>query len=271
MKCIICGGKTQFYFNKKWEFPYISMLKEADFHKCDDCGFTFSKTLFDMPHSDWVKLNEAFHLYIENPVNAKQQNQPPYLEQASMLNLLIKNNIINSQSMVDFGGGMGTIAKVLKKYFDIKLQVYDPYIKADDNKEVEYVSLDANQKKKVVFNSALFEHIIKRADIDEIDSYVDNDGVLIIHTLVCENVPKDPNWFYIVPPVHSALYTNKSMDVLMNQLGYVSSLYCPSSKCWILFKKQPTSLLEKVELINQELQTSYFVYKKGFVDYWKGF
>lgn len=271
MKCIICNNETNFYFKKQWELPFSKFLEEADYYKCSNCGFTFSKTLFEMNKNDWELLNTGFHYYIENPERKRQGNQPPYLEQATMLKLLIDNKIIDENEIVDFGGGMGTLAKILQKYFRISLPIYDPYVRANGNENLVYITNEKMTKKKVVMNSALFEHITKREDIEIINSIVDDDGVLIIHTVVCENIPKDPNWFYIAPPVHSALHTNKSMNILMKQLEYSSSLYCPTSKCWILFRKEPNELQEKIKLINRELQKEYLFYKKGFVDYWKGF
>jgi hypothetical protein len=89
--------------------------------------------------------------------------------------------------------------------------------------------------------------------------------------VVCENIPDDPNWFYFKPPVHSAFHTNKSMGILMEQWNYMSSLYCPSAKTWILFKKEPIDLYGFMDRINRDFQTDYLYYKKGFVDYWKGF
>jgi len=271
MKCIICNSETSFYFNKKWELPFKKFLEEADFYKCPKCGFTFSKTVFDMDSTTWQTLNFNFHSYIEDLANPKQGNQPPYLEQALMLKLLIKNQIIDSKSIIDYGGGMGSMSKVLKKYFEVELPIYDPYIQSAESNGIIYLEKENIGKKKVVFNSALFEHITKRDDIEQINRNVADDGVLIIHTVICERIPKDPNWFYIVPPVHSALHTNKSMSILMKQFGYISSLYCPSSKCWVLFKKEPAELSKKIALINKELQKDYLYYKKRFVDYWKGF
>lgn len=271
MNCIICNNETNFYFLKQWELPFKEFLKEAEYYRCTNCGFTFSKTLFEMDVNEWVELNTKFHHLIETPGRKRQGNQPPYLEQAAMLKLLIENQIIEKESMIDFGGGMGTLAKIIQRYFDFSLPVYDPYVHDKENNDVVYIKNEDLIKKKVVFNSALFEHITKREDIELIDSLVDDDGVLIVHTVVCENIPKDPNWFYIVPPVHSALHTNKSMNILMEQLGYISSIYCPTAKCWVLFRKEPNELLRKVESINRELQKDFFIYKNGFVDYWKGF
>jgi hypothetical protein len=117
----------------------------------------------------------------------------------------------------------------------------------------------------------MFEHVLQREDLDYVNKIVDNDGCLIIHTVVCENIPKDPNWFYLRPPVHTAFHTNKSMNILMDQWGYKSSIYCPQSKCWILLREHVAEVLAKVSSINKELQNTWFIAKEGFVDYWKGF
>lgn len=269
MKCIICNGHTAFYFKKKWELPFKVFLDEAEFYKCDNCGFTYSKTLFEMEQSKWELLNQQFHTHIENPQNLKQGNQPPYIEQATMLNLLKINKIIDTKSIIDYGGGLGTIEKILQKYFNMNMPIHDPFMQ--NNMEQDLIYLNESGIYKTVYCSALFEHIIKRDTIETINNFVADDGVLILHTVICENIPKDPNWFYINPPVHSALHTNKSMSILMEQLNYVSSLYCPTSKCWVLYKKEPSDLLKGVSQINAELQNDYIYYKKGFVDYWKGF
>jgi hypothetical protein len=270
MNCIICNNLMQYYFSKNWEMPFKVLLESADFYRCENCGFTISKTVYDLNVKDWEILNFKFHNYIENLNNPKQANQPPYIEQALMLNILIRNNIINGNHMVDYGAGIGTLSKLLNFYFDIQLSVFDPYIKNESN-DVKYLKINEIGKRMVVFCSAIFEHITKREHLDEINSYVKDDGVLIIHTVVCENIPNDSNWFYINPPVHSSLHTNKSMTILMKQYNYVSSIYCPSSKCWILFKKESKGLNKRIKEVNKQFQTEYLVYKKGFMDYWKGF
>lgn len=100
---------------------------------------------------------------------------------------------------------------------------------------------------------------------------VDDSGVLIVHTVVCENIPKDPNWFYLDTPVHTAFHTNKSMQILMDQWGYNSSIYSPKSKAWVLLKDDVKNFDETLTLINSELQNDWFFWKKGFLDFWKGF
>ena len=90
----------------------------------------------------------------------------------------------------------------------------------------------------------------------------------------CENIPRDPDWFYLAPMVHTAFHTNRSMALLMQQWGYAASLYSPAAKCWFLFKARHPALprLEAVvAAVNRELRTPFFIHKNGFVDYWKGF
>ena len=251
--------------------PYGFMMKDfgpVDYYKCSDCGFTISKTHVEMNQDDWMTLNNDFHHFLEN--NDVSTNQPPYIEQAVMLNLLEKNNVIDLNKALDFAGGYGTLSKTLKKYFNLDLLVYDPYVQEESN-QVHYISEEQLGKYDIVINSALFEHLFLRESFDKINDLVSDNGFMIIHTVVCENIPKDENWFYFEPPVHCAFHTNRSMSILMKQWNYSASVYCPSAKCWMLIKKDTSEIRERIELINSELQTNYLIYKNDFVDYWKGF
>ncbi len=262
-ECFICCHQIQFYFRKQFnEFG----LDNVDYYKCTNCGFVFSKTHNEMDYNKWEKINIAFHEKIENPNTINSTNQPPYLHQAVMLNTLLKNDIITLDNCLDWGSGYGTLSKVLAKYFGININNYDKYMSPQQNclssREI------AEKKFMTVINSAVFEHVTHRRFLDEINSYVSDEGCLIFHTVVCEKIPKDPNWFYLLP-VHCAFHTNKSMGVLMEQWGYSSSLYCPTAKMWVLYKKKPKNIESIVKAINTEFQNDYLHYKLGFVDYWK--
>jgi len=242
-------------------------IEKIDYYKCSNCGLTFSKTHQEWDDITFERVNSAFHHHIEN--NTKG-SQPPYLEQGVMIKILTDSQIIDTSSILDFAGGYGTLSIVLKKYFDISLPVYDPYVQSNDFKN--YVEKKDLKTYKTIVTSALFEHILTREGLDEINALVDtNGGAMIIHTVICENVPKDQNWFYLEPPVHTTFHTNKSMSILMEQWGYKASIYSVSAKSWVLFKETSEEIKEKVEKINEEFQTEYLIYKEGFVDYWKGF
>ena len=195
-------------------------------------------------------------------------NQPPYIEQALMIKILNDNEIIKFNNNLDYGGGYGTLSTILKKYFNLELAIYDPYVQ--NNKEHEYISEDNLEKYDTVLSSALFEHLTSRNAFDEINNCVSEGGALMIHTRISGFIPKDPNWFYLNPPVHCAFHTNKSMEILMKQWNYESSIYCLAARCWVLLKKDSQYIESKVKKINKELQNDYLFYKKGFVDFWPG-
>lgn len=246
------------------------MLPFSEYFKCINCGFTFSPTVFEMSDVDFATLNIVFHEYIENPGPEKKGNQPPYVEQGLMLNILQKNNLIDLSNSLDFAGGYGTLNKILIKYFDLQpMKIFDPYMQ--DLNSGNYVAKQNLKKYSTVFNSAIFEHVRNRKTLNEINDCVSQNGVLIIHTVVCENIPKDPDWFYI-KPVHCAFHTNKSMSILMKQWDYEWSLYSPSAKTWVLFKNELNGENKIIDHINTEFQTDFFhANGNGFMDYWKGF
>lgn len=272
MKCVVCDSKMDYYFSKTYDKePFKTMMEEigeVEYYKCPNCSLTMSKTHKYLEQSKWEKLNYDFHHYLEN--NKTDINQPPYLEQALLINVLSKNGIINSDTMLDYAGGYGSLSKQLKKYFTIDLAVYDPYVQNDG--VIKYINKKDLTKYSTVINSALFEHIIDRKSFDDINSFVsESNGAMMIHTRISGDIEANPNWFYLEPPVHTTFHTNKSMEILMEQWEYKASIYCMAARSWILLKSDDEEIEMKVNSINQELQTEYLVYRKSFVDYWKGF
>jgi len=270
--CIICGGGMQPYIKKE---KFVSNLKKVNtkdllpiiYSCCDECGFLLSDTHAAMDEHAWVTLNNEFHHANENDErNELGFNQPPYLEQALMFELLASNGIIDDKHVLDYAAGYGTLSHLLEKYFQRKINNYDKYITTIQQ---NYLSNPSPKSWSVVINSAMFEHVLTRKDLDSVNDYVASEGALIIHTVVVEKVPKDPNWFYIDIPVHTAVHTNRSMSILMQQWGYQSSIYSPKSKSWALLKKPYAEIKPIVDKINGELQTPFLIAKEGFVDYWK--
>lgn len=218
MECLICNNNTSLPFLTKSNFlpEYRDMIKDIrkfEYYKCTNCGFTVSKTHLDMSMKDWVKLNDEFHHYIEN--NPAPINQPPYLEQAMIINLLSASGILQLEDAIDYAGGYGTLSKILKRFYGQTLPVFDPYITGNDE-TVSYVDKDNLSKYGTLFNSALFEHLRTRDLFEEINNLIKNDGCMILHTLICETIPADQNWFYLEPPVHCSFHTNKNMCIRIN-------------------------------------------------------
>ena len=247
----------------------LSGIGKVDYYKCRSCGFVLSKTHAEMESLKWEILNRNYHTYGESPDNIKEHNPPPYLEQAMFLKVLMNNSII-SGNILDWGSGYGTLAGIMDKYFNVKIKVYDKYMQRAESKGIDYIQQSglSHLTFDTVISSAVFEHIRNREDMEEINKCVADNGALVVHTVVCEEVPKDPDWFYL-GAVHCAFHTNKSMKLLMDQWGYKSSIYCPLAKSWVLFRENRTNINQLVKKINLEFQFQYLYYKNGFMDYWK--
>ncbi|MFC3912164.1 class I SAM-dependent methyltransferase [Pseudaeromonas sharmana] len=271
--CEICGGKTVFYFKKNYaSSPYSHLMcdwGDIEYIRCENCGFVLSLSHQQASRSAWEKLNHDYHHLIENCDGSFSiPNQPPYAMQAMMLQLLAVNGIISLANSLDYAGGYGRLSLLLSKYYDVRLPVYDPFVTSNDAhnfyfNDIQGMSFDT------VFNSAMFEHVRSREELEHVNELINPNGTLLIHTVVTEIVPKDPDWFYLAPPVHSAFHTNKSMSILMTQWGFNASIYSPLSKTWCLLRLHDKTIEQRVNLINHELQSNFLIYKDGFVDYWK--
>jgi hypothetical protein len=274
MNCIVCGGVGRAYFNKAYTEPpfdeYMRSIGPVQYERCDACGFVFSRTHRELDLRTWQTLNERFHCHIHSLPPGTHGNQPPYAEQAMMLRLLSSNGLIDGSDMLDYAAGFGTLSRLLQRYFGMDLPLHDPYVKSAG--AGRYVGSEDLRQYGTVVNSAMFEHVRDRDDLDRVHALVRPvDGCMVVHTVVCERVPADPDWFYLRAPVHTAFHTNRSMQLLMDQWGYAGSFYCVPAKCWVLLQVLPDDIDDKVRALNDELQANWFHFKRGFVDYWKGF
>jgi hypothetical protein len=262
MKCIICSGATRYYFTKRFA---LYGLGDVRYSRCQDCGFVASQTHFEMSDGEWAALNQAFHsdsnAREDNPYNRNQR----YFNQALMLHLMVRGNMIPRDEWLDWGSGPGRLSIQLQAHFGLKLSNFDRYM----TPLLHALPAEAlvQRRYSVVVNTAVFEHVRSRDTLDEIESYVARDGQLAVHTLVRGDIPADPDWMYLLP-VHCAFHTNRSMELLMQQWGYTCSVYNEHSKMWIMFKKAPEDVKKGADQLNAVLGWEYLHYKERFMDYW---
>jgi len=266
MECFICNNQMEFFLEKNFDSKYN--LDKVIYLKCVNCGFVSSKTHYEMSLSEWENLNEIYHSnYQGKNFNQDDPNWITRLEsQAHIINFLYKNNFLsNNNPWLDWGCGDGKLSDILLEK-DLHLLNFDPYM----NKDKNYLSeSDLNKNKfDFVINTSVFEHVRDIETLNNIENLVSNNGVFGIHTLVCEEIPKDPNWFYLLP-VHCSFYTNKSMQILFEKWKYQSSIYNVESKLWLWFKDDNKFIQDATNNINSFLENKLLYYKKGFMDYWK--
>jgi hypothetical protein len=252
----------EFFFEKSFNNFNLDVV---DYWKCIHCGFVYSRKHLQMDDISWRALNKYWHQENNNQKESPFHRHERHFSQAVLIFILYKAGLIQKGKWLDWGCGDGGVALQLYKHFDMSLNCYDPFIKSKINQisDIELIP----RSNSLVVNTAVFEHLRARDEVDAIESFVSEDGCFAIHTLVQGEIPKDPDWMYLLP-VHSIFFTNFSMQLLMQQWGYSCSIYNPIAKMWVLFRGKAENIREKIECLNSTLGWPAFHFKDGFMDYW---
>jgi SAM-dependent methyltransferase len=238
MRCIVCDGAMVPHFRKDFE-GHLG-LDVVHYERCVDCGLVVSRTHFELDDGAWSTLNEDFHAsYFGMDVNA---GDPRWLErlraQAEALAALHGAGLAaDGRPWLDWGAGDGKLSALLAER-GVTMQAYDRFIagqgflRADELREGAF---------GLVLTTSVLEHLRDRATLDEIHRLVAPDGVLALHTLVREEIPADPSWFYLFA-VHCTFFTNAAMRELAAQWGYDAALYHVPSRLWWLTHQETDPL-----------------------------
>jgi hypothetical protein len=266
MHCIICHAEARYYFSKHFDDFGIG---EVEYWRCNDCGFTLSKTHADMTSTHWERVNRLFHeAFFGRDVNALD---PRWLlrlgHQSRMLGDAVDIGLLSRRGRwLDYGCGDAKLADLAKREHNLTLLKYDEYLsmRVDYLKTAELVEGGYD----FVLTTSVFEHLAKREHFDRIEALVSDSGVMGIHTLVRDSIPNDPDWFYL-HPVHCAFHTNESMRRLLKQWGYVCSVYNVEAQLWLCFKGSSLAIESIVRKANQRPDMPKYLFEHGFVGYWK--
>lgn len=266
--CIVCNGPLSYFFEKNFCGQWS--LDKVEYWKCSCCGLTLARTIYEMSQQAWRALNDVYHtslFVLSSDAHAGQDPRRPmrlrdierFRAQVLVIGLLCQRGLLPRRfSWVDYGCGDGLLADSLTER-QMPTQKFDPYIQGEGFLTVK----ELEQQFSVVISTAVFEHVRKREDLDRIASLVAEDGVLALHTFVCEAIPKDPDWFYLLP-VHCTMFTNNSMQRLFDQWGFMASLYHVPSQMWFWFRKN----IDAVKSFMESTPTGFHA-REAFVDYWK--
>jgi 2-polyprenyl-3-methyl-5-hydroxy-6-metoxy-1,4-benzoquinol methylase len=235
-----------------------------------------------MPLKDWEALNDKYHssLFTITTKTSQAKNDNPEEDvrksmrmrglnrlklQADIIALLAGRGLLSrSLPWIDFGCGDGTLANLLmERGFPTKK--FDKYVFRKDKGYLTENDLDKYYD--LVINTGVFEHIRKKETLDEILGLVADKGVLALHVLVCESVPENPTWFYLLP-VHCTFFTNKSMQILFEQWDFSASIYHAPSRMWFWFKKTSYAIEQFMKYSERSFPEEFY-YKKAFLDFWK--
>lgn len=266
MNCLVCSGRMHPYFSKSFTERH---LENVDYCRCEHCGLCLSKTHVEMSPEAFSEVNGDFHGRYHHtdscPDDLRWKDR--LKEQADLIADLYGLGLLDrSKPWLDYACGDGYLSDRLAAGHRLELLKYDRY-EPDSQGYLDEKDL-VPRGFNLVVTTSVFEHLTRREYFDEINALVSDDGVMGLHTMVKEVVPKDPDWFYLLP-VHTTLHTNKSMEILFEQWGYRSSIYHVETRIWFWFKTEPERVEKIVRESNKRPGAPRYVYKKGFVDYWK--
>lgn len=277
MKCFVCNSNMKEYFHKKM------MLREGEDHEfvcCEKCGLVIDRTAYELDPAkridDICSIHSSYQGMDENPYD------PAWIgrieKQATLFaELFIEDIFCTDMKVVDYGCGDGK----LSKYFDMKyaklsedkepvkdapqILKYDKYMKPEG--DMSYLDDDhmIPGKFDVVVSCSMMEHFFGKKEVDEIFNLVSETGTFCMHTLICEEVPQDPDWFYLIVD-HVTIWTNRAMALLYRQYRFVGCAYNLEARMWFFFRnrEQFYKLKKRKNAID-----GTWIFSDDFVDYWK--
>ena len=201
--CMVCGSPSVPHASK--DFGGQWDLNIVDYSRCVRCGFVKSETHFAMSDEEWGRVNELCHSFYQG--SDSNPEDPRWLErmqaQSDLLARLWASGLAPAgKSWLDWAAGDGKLAEmaaaqgVTLKCFDAYMGL-ESYLKASDLHPRSF---------GLVLTTSVLEHLRSRDDLDAMESLVAEDGILAIHTLVTEEIPTDPSWFYYLGP-HVSFFT----------------------------------------------------------------
>lgn len=261
MNCFVCGGKMRPFMEKNFG---MENLDSCEYVRCENCGLVVAKTLYDMPRDVWQKLNRECHAAYQN--TDALDVDPNWLArlraQAEVLVQLVKCGVLEENSRaVDYGAGDGKLSAYLAEKISAPLLMkFDEFMARPNENylsptEITPASFD------FVITCSVFEHLLGAADVEKIFSLLKPDGTAALHTLICEGVPRDPNWFYLLP-VHATFWTNAAMKKIFRRYNFKACAYHVQARLWLFFRD-----VEKFSRLKNS--SGEFVFAEDFVDYWK--
>lgn len=260
MNCFVCGGEMVPFMEK---FFGMKNLDACEYVRCENCGLVIAKTLYEMPRSTWEALNRECHAAYQNTdtLDVDPNWLPRLKAQAEVLSELINFGVLDKNTRaVDYGAGDGKLsAFVSDKNW---LKKFDAYMsRPNENylRELTPASFD------FVITCSVFEHLLGAQDVEKIFALLKSNGTAALHTLICEEIPRDPNWFYL-QPVHCTFWTNAAMQKIFTQYKFKACAYHVEARLWFMFRD-----LEKFSRLKTCAEKIFgtWVFANDFVDYWK--
>ena len=265
MDCFVCGARMEPFLKKEF---HMERLGTCEYVKCSSCGMVVSKTHYEMGKGEWQALNHECHaMYQGSDSNVFDPHWVERLNlQARVLADCLREGILPAGCRaVDYGCGDGKLADLVNDLAgNPVLDKYDEYMGISREGYVQKQDLEGKAYDLVV-TCSVFEHLLGAQDVERIFSLLKPTGTFALHTMVCEEIPCDTDWFYYLP-VHCTFYTNEAMGRLFRTYGFRGCAYQVEARLWLFFRD--LERWHRLRDVSGSLPGTWEM-AEGFVDYWK--
>ena len=233
MHCFVCTAACHPFITKDFGPP----AGPVEYVCCPDCGCVFAETLLRWDDDRWAAWCLRYHgPRAGTETDPDDPHRLPRLQrQAQSLRQARRQGWLAPGPWLDYGSGDGHLADLLQISASgepgIRIDRFDRYLDAPHQLDETTVR---QRQYGVVLNTAMFEHVRQRAELDAIVARIRPGGALALHTLVRSEIPADPSWFYLLP-VHTVMFTNEGMHRLFAQWNLKSSAYDVPARLWYAF------------------------------------
>ena len=218
--CSICGGRCFLLdvvdFNKsceetKGKFLVLSGIP-VYYAICSQCGFCFTPALYAWTLDEFEK-----NIYNDDYVFV----DPDYIEtrpRAGAANLLsMFENLPPSIRHLDYGGGKGLLAKILRESNWNSIS-YDPFVDRD-------INIEQLGEVELITAYEVFEHVPDVQKLmSNLRSLLSSNGLVLFSTLASDEKIRPfrrLDWWYASPRNgHISLFSRKSLAILAQKNGF---------------------------------------------------
>jgi len=225
--CKVCSSQTIFHLTK--DFNGYCTLNLVVYVRCKTCGFVFSPTMYKLSEEEFMLVNASFHHLILTEADCSED--PNWLlrlkKQSIELFRLFEAGIIRSElPWLDYACGNGRLIRHLQDLGFSNIVGYEPYMKDTILPEVPTIADKDLQPGRFdcVISTSFLEHVRDLAVIERMSKLVSSKGAFIFHTYVDEQIPADPNWFYLLP-THCSFFTDGALAILFERHGFKSATH----------------------------------------------
>lgn len=220
LSCSVCGGACSLLdvvdFNKscieaRGKFLSLSGIP-VYYALCSKCGFCFAPELMTWGAEKFKEriYNDEYVLVDPDYISVRPLDRAKYL-------LSTFGNRMHSVKHLDYGGGNGLLAKLLRQS-NWQSVSYDPFV--DKNASIEKLG-----KFDLITAFEIFEHVPDVRDLmSKLRSLLSPDGLILFSTLLSDGNIR-PNqrisWWYASPRNgHISLFSKNSLAVLAQSNGF---------------------------------------------------